>query len=100
MELTPLAKAQLREIFEYIATEFKDKEAAKRSVKIIENAIYLIGLNPGIGVRLYDKVLDLPDNFPHRIFVSKRYKIIYVVKETTIYITHILGKRQDFYNLF
>ena len=86
--LSPLARQDLNDIWDYIAQD--DLDAADRVIDEIYDAILLTSTMPGIG-HLRE---DLTDK-PLRFWPIRRYLIVYRIENELLEVARILSAYQD-----
>lgn len=90
---TPQAKADLKEIRDYIKTVLQNPTAAQNiTTKVIRN-IHLLSAQPYIGISLSEKT---GRDTEYRCLISGNYGVFYLVKENHIQIIRILDLRTDY----
>ena len=86
-------KKELRNIYEYIEDELKQKKAAIKFINLISEKIKILEVFP-FAFELYKK----EENFEYRKFIVKNYTIIYKIylKERKIKILHIYNQKYNY----
>lgn len=87
-------KKELRNIYEYISEELKERKTAIKLLKNIDNKIKILELFP-FAYKLYKK----EENVEYRKFIIKDYIIIYKInlKEKKIKILHIYNQKFNYH---
>ena len=84
------AKKDLRKIFNYFKKKVSLKLAQKIINSILANTSILKTQNIGIKEQL---LIHLEQE--HRFIIDGNYKIIYIIQDNTVYITHVFDTRQN-----
>ena len=90
---SPLAKRDLDETYDYIATELRNPSAAADTINAILDGAESLEEFPLTG-GLVDGLPILADEY--RFLPVRNYIIFYRVTETSIFIDRILYKRRDY----
>ena len=70
------------------------KEAAKSQTKKITSALHSLSRFPQ-RFPFFDEIY-IPKNKYHKMFVEKRYLILYQIQDNTVYVDYILDCRKDY----
>ena len=82
----------LKEHIAFIANV--DKSAAENAKKLIVESIKSLSEFPNRYPFFDEKYI--PQNKYHKMFVEKRYLVLYQIKDDTVYVDYILDCRQDY----
>ena len=84
----------LYSIHKYVAYKLKNPTAADRTIRTIMQVIESLVEYPKRGGKLFKYF-----NLEYRFLLVNNYVVVYRIKGTTIYITRVLYKRQNFLKL-
>jgi len=87
---TKPAKKDLRKIFNYFKKKVSLNLANKIVNSILANTSILRTQNIGVKEQLLTHLEQ-----EHRFIIDGNYKIIYIIKANTVYITHVFDTRQN-----
>ena len=87
---TKPAKKDLRKIFNYFKKKVSLNLANKIVNSILANTSILRTQNIGVKEQL---LIHLEQE--HRFIIDGNYKIIYIIKDNTVYITHVFDTQQN-----
>ena len=93
VEISPIARADLREIGDYISHELRNPTAALRLIQRFRKAIRSLGEFPNMGAPLLSTGKQ---NVPYRTLVCGSYVIFYHVSSDTVRIDRVLYGRRDY----
>jgi toxin ParE1/3/4 len=93
-KLSPLAQADLDEIWCYLAQESGNEATADRWIERLVEKVRLVGANPGIGRARP----DLADGCQSVSF--RNYLIVYVKRKSMVEIIRVLHGSRDIPNVF
>lgn len=86
-------KRELRNIYEYISYDLKEKRIAIKLINSITEKLKVLEYFP-----FANKIVLKEENFEYRKFIIKNYIIIYKVnlKEKEVKILHIYNRRENY----
>ena len=87
---TKPAKKDLKIIFNY----FKQKVSINLALKIVNSILTKTSILETNNIGAIEQLLT-PLNQEHRYIIEGNYKIIYIIQNSTVYITHVLDTRQN-----
>ena len=93
LRLSPLARQDLQEISNYIATELASPGAAQKTLAKILSRISKLARYPKIGAPLNSKIAPRTD---YRFLICENYIIFYRCENKIVYIDRVLHSRRDF----
>ena len=91
--LSPLARADMREIGDYIRRELRSPEAALRTVRRFREAMQPLREFPNMGSPL---LAAGKQSAPYRCLVCSSYLIFYHADSTAVYIDRVIYGRRDY----
>ena len=91
--ISPLARADLREIADYIEHRLQNPSAALNIIRRLRSAILSLGSYPKMGSSLL--VSDKPD-CPYRYLVCGSYMVFYHISNDAVRIDRVLYGRRDY----
>ena len=94
--VSPLAKADMREIGDYICNELKNPIAAKRTILRFQEAVKPLRKYPEMGSPLLSTENQA---IPYRYLVCGSYLIFYHLGEEVVQIDRVLYGRRDYLTL-
>ena len=90
---SPLAKSDLDEVFDHIATELKNPASALGTVNSILEAAESLEDFPFTGSRVKGLPFAMDE---YRFIVVRNYLVFYRVTESSVFVDRILYKRRDY----
>ena len=91
--VSPLARADMREIGDYISRELRNLDAALRMIRRFQKAMLPLREFPEMGAPL---LASGKQNAPYRYLVCGSYLIFYHVEDKTVHIDRVLYGRRDY----
>ena len=91
--ISPLAKADMEEIADYIAREKHSPDAAARLIRLFREEINSLRGFPESGAPLIPPGKEL---CPYRYLVCKNYLVFYHTDKTTVMVDRVLYGRRDY----
>ena len=98
IQITPSAKREIREIFNYIAKELNNPDAALRRINLIDEKIQSLKENPARFPFVRDEYLSSKG---YRWIDAKSHVIFYIIREQekVVSIMRVLYSRRDWMRL-
>ena len=93
VEISPIARADLREIGDYISRELRNPDAALRVIQRFRKTIKPLAEFPEMGAPL---LAAGKQSVPYRYLVCGSYLIFYHVSSDTVLIDRVLYGRRDY----
>ncbi len=93
LSISPLARADMREIGDYISRELRNPDAALRQIRRFREALESLKQFPGSGAPL---PAAGKQSVPYRYLVCGNYLIFYHSIGETVYIDRVLYGRRDY----
>lgn len=93
VEISPIARADMREIGDYISRELHNPTAALRLMQRFRKAIRSLGEFPKMGAPLLSAGRQ---DAPYRTLVCGSYMIFYHLSSDTVLIDRVLYGRRDY----
>ena len=94
--ISPLARADMREIADYIESRLQNPSAALNIIRRLRTAILSLGSYPEMGSPLL--VSDKPD-CPYRYLVCGNYMVFYHISNDAVRIDRVLYGRRDYLSI-
>ena len=91
--VSPLARADMREIGDYISRELRNPGAALRMIRRFQDAMTPLRKFPEMGAPL---LIAGKQSVPYRFLVCGSYLIFYHVGDEAVYIDRVLYGRRDY----
>ena len=91
--ISPLARADMREIGDYISGEFRNPDAALRLIRRFQEAMQPLRRFPEMGAPL---LAAGKQSVPYRYLVCGSYLIFYHVAADAVHIDRVLYGRRDY----
>ena len=91
--ISPLARADMREIADYIANELRNPEAARRLIQRFREAVSRLGSFPEMGSPL---LAVGKQRVPYRYLVCGSYMIFYHLAAEGVLVDRVLYGRRDY----
>lgn len=93
IEITDEARADLRQIREYISVDLCNESAASKTIANIIKSIQRLKDLPEIGAPLSSRISEKSD---YRYLVCGSYNVFYHIESRTVKIVRVLNARRNF----
>jgi addiction module toxin, RelE/StbE family len=93
VEISPIARADMREIGDYISRDLRNPDAALRLIQRFRDTIKPLSKFPEMGAPL---LAAGKQSVPYRYLICGSYMIFYHISDTAVMIDRVLYGRRDY----